>query len=383
MIGYLRKNIAGRLAGILALSSFVILLAMRPVAAHELRPAIADLTVTQTDVTLTLDLPLEPLIIGMNLSQIADTNDSPLSDQHDALRKLSPPELEAALRKVWPAIASQILLKAGGTPLTPQITALTIPDVGNPDLPRDSILTLHADLPEGDSPVTLTWGAGLGLLALRQSGDETAYEALLSGGETSLAIPRSGQVQERAGSFFIRYIILGFEHIVPKGLDHILFVLGLFFFALHLRPLLWQVTTFTLAHTLTLALASLGIIQIPASIVEPLIAASITYVAIENIMGSKLGLRRILIVMVFGLLHGLGFASVLGELGLQPGSFLISLIGFNIGVELGQLAVITAAFLAVGLWFGRKPWYRQGIAIPASAAIGLVGAWWFVERVFL
>ena len=89
------------------------------------------------------------------------------------------------------------------------------------------------------------------------------------------------------------------------------------------------------------------------------------------------------LIFGFGLLHGLGFASVLGELGLQPGSFLISLIGFNIGVEIGQLAVIAAAFLAVGLWFGRKPWYRQRIAIPASAVIGLVGAWWFVERVFL
>lgn len=162
-------------------------------------------------------------------------------------------------------------------------------------------------------------------------------------------------------------------------------MLGLFFFSLRLSPLLWQVTAFTLAHTVTLALASTGVVSVPASIVEPLIAASIVYVAVENIFGGKgqIGWSRIALVFGFGLLHGLGFASVLGDVGLPDGRFVVALIGFNIGVELGQLAVIAAAFVLLALPFGRREWYRQVIAIPASLAIAGIGAWWTFERVFL
>ena len=175
----------------------------------------------------------------------------------------------------------------------------------------------------------------------------------------------------------------GFGHIIPKGLDHIVFVLGLFFFSLHIRPLLMQVTSFTLAHTVTLALAALGYVTISPAIVEPLIAASIVFVAVENILRPKLGAWRTAVVFLFGLLHGLGFASVLGELGGGQANFLARLIGFNIGVEIGQLAVILGAFLAVGYWFGTKPWYRSAIAIPASVVIALIGAYWLAERTIL
>ena len=142
-------------------------------------------------------------------------------------------------------------------------------------------------------------------------------------------------------------------------------------------------TSFTLAHTVTLALGALGIVTIPGSIVEPIIAASIVYVAIENVFSNKLHAWRPVIIFVFGLLHGLGFASVLGEFGLPAGQFVAALIGFNVGVELGQLTVIALAFLTVGYWFGGKDWYRTRIAIPASLVIAAVGTYWFVERVFL
>jgi HupE / UreJ protein len=133
----------------------------------------------------------------------------------------------------------------------------------------------------------------------------------------------------------------------------------------------------------TLALGALGYVHIPGAIVEPIIAASIVYVAVENILSDGLSRWRPLVVFGFGLLHGLGFASVLEEFGLPEGNFVPALLGFNVGVELGQLAVILAVFLLVGVWFRDKAWYRPAIAVPASAAIGLVGAWWFVERVFL
>lgn len=177
------------------------------------------------------------------------------------------------------------------------------------------------------------------------------------------------------------FIKAGIVHIIPKGLDHILFVLGLFFSSLILRSLFWQVTAFTLAHTITLALAALNIVQIPGSIIEPLIALSIVWIAVENCLFKESNKWRPTIIFLFGLLHGLGFASVLIEYGLPKGSFIPSLLAFNIGVEVGQLLVLAAA-LAL-MWFvRRKSWYRQWIQIPVSLMIALVGLFWFFERTF-
>jgi hypothetical protein len=357
--------------------------------AHEVRPAVSDVTVGETSVEIILRAPLEPIIAGMDLAGLEDTNLSPLAGRYDALRAEDPAALEAALRAAWPGIAARITLLAGETRLDPVIAQVTVPEVGDIDLPRDSELRITADLPADDTPVQIGWDAGFGSVVVRQmGGGADAYTAILAGGTLSVALPREGYAAEGALPVFGRFVVSGFEHIVPKGLDHILFVLGLFFFSLRFGPLLWQVTAFTLAHTVTLALASLKIVSVPASIVEPLIAASIVYVAVENIFGrqeagGRVGLIRIAVVFAFGLLHGLGFASVLSDVGLPEGRFALSLIGFNIGVELGQLAVIAVAFVALALPFGRKDWYRARIAIPASCAIAAIGAWWTIERVFL
>ena len=179
-----------------------------------------------------------------------------------------------------------------------------------------------------------------------------------------------------------RYLELGFVHILPAGVDHILFVLGLFFFAAHWKPLLVQVSLFTAAHTITLAMATLGVVNLSPNIVEPLIALSIVYIAIENVFTDTLKRSRMGIIFGFGLLHGLGFAGVLAELGLEKGYFVTSLISFNVGVEVGQLAVLGCAFAAVG-WFRKHPSYRRICVIPASLIISAVGLYWTVERVFI
>jgi len=212
------------------------------------------------------------------------------------------------------------------------------------------------------------------------SGKQTI--AAVSGALLLIALAASVAFQPAGWLTFLHYIPIGFDHILPKGLDHILFVLGLFFLSTHLRPLLWQVSAFTLAHTVSLAFGAMGWVFVPASIVEPLIAASITYVAIENVFTTGMSRWRPLVIFGFGLLHGLGFASVLGELGIPDDQFFPALIGFNIGVEFGQLTVISLAFLAVGMWFRNKPWYRSRISIPASLVIAIIGAYWFFERVF-
>jgi hypothetical protein len=177
-----------------------------------------------------------------------------------------------------------------------------------------------------------------------------------------------------------QYLWLGYTHILPKGLDHILFVLGIFLLSPRLKTMLLQVTAFTIAHSITLGLSMYGIVSLPSRIVEPLIALSIAYVAIENVATRELKPWRLALVFMFGLLHGLGFAGVLRELGLPRGEFLTALLTFNAGVELGQLTIITAAWLAVGA-FVTRTWYRRAIAIPASCGIAAIGIYWTVTRV--
>ena len=176
------------------------------------------------------------------------------------------------------------------------------------------------------------------------------------------------------------FIKAGFEHIIPEGLDHILFVLGLFFSTLKLRSLILQVTAFTFAHSITLALASIGVVKLQLSLVEPLIFLSIIWVAVENTLFKKTTKWRPFVVFSFGLLHGLGFATLLTEYGLPKDNFISLLLAFNLGVEFGQLAVLLAAFILVRLIFIKTD-YKNQLKIPASILIGLTGLYWFVESI--
>lgn len=178
------------------------------------------------------------------------------------------------------------------------------------------------------------------------------------------------------------YLELGFKHIIPLGLDHILFVVCLYLLNPNLKSVIWQATAFTIAHSITLGLAMYGYISPPSSIVEPLIALSIFYVAVENILTEKLKPTRLLIVFLFGLLHGMGFASVLTELGLPPDQYVTGLVCFNVGVELGQISVILGCWALFGAWFGKKSWYKKRIVIPVSILIGIVALYWTIERTF-
>jgi hypothetical protein len=178
----------------------------------------------------------------------------------------------------------------------------------------------------------------------------------------------------------VLYLRLGFRHIVPEGADHILFVLGLFFLGVTWRKLLSQTTVFTIAHATTLFLSTYGLFRLPSRYVEPAIALSIAFIATENVIRPKLGPGRLALVFGFGLVHGLGFASSLGNVPFPKKDFVIALLGFNFGVDFGQLFVIALAFLAVG-WFRNRPWFRHRIAIPCSLAIAAVGLFWSIQRI--
>ena len=197
--------------------------------------------------------------------------------------------------------------------------------------------------------------------------------------------PGSVGVEAQAGdwlSLFGSEIKRGFTHVIPRGLDHILFVLGVFLMTRKWKPLLLQVSAFTVAHTLTLWLASAGIVRIPASIVEPIIAASIVAIALENIFHQKYTHWRLLIVFAFGLIHGLGFAGAMSARLDSTSSLVVGLLGINVGVELGQLAIIAAALIAT--WrISNATTYRNYVVIPGSILITLAGVWWVIERTLL
>lgn len=178
------------------------------------------------------------------------------------------------------------------------------------------------------------------------------------------------------------YFELGFTHILPLGFDHVLFVLGLFLLSPKLKTVLWQATAFTVAHSITLGLVMYGFVDPPAYLVEPIIAMSIVFVALENLVTDQLKWWRTLVIFGFGLIHGFGFAGVLGELGLPSQHFITALLTFNLGVEIGQITVILAAYLLVGIWFSKRAWYRQRIVYPASVLIAITAFYWTIERVF-
>ena len=440
---------------VLSSAMLIWITALSTAQAHEVMPSIGDMRVVDGAVTFEIRANLESFIAGINLTETADTNDSAQAATYDELRALAPQALAADFTAFWPQMVQGITLTADGSPLNPTLDGVRVDPIGDVGVVRFSVFEFSAPLPQGAEAVQMGWAREFGVLVLRQMDVPAPYDGYLEAGALSEQIALAGGGQATGWETFVDYIPVGFDHIVPKGLDHILFVLGLFFLAARFRPLLLQVSLFTLAHTITLALAALGHTDfiddfMQASlgiafidIVEPLIALSIAYVAIENIFMRGISPWRPYVIFVFGLLHGLGFASVLAEFGLPEATFVPALIGFNVGVEVGQLAVIAVMFFCVwqalrvdrgrnevsqgfvvyavllgialalialnpaGLvtalenpvWLFAGPLaaifvlcmasialrdqqeaYRRLVAVPASVAIAAVGLYWFFER---
>ena len=246
-----------------------------------------------------------------------------------------------------------------------------------------SKVRLSGIVPGGAGDVAFTYGLALGTYALNvRIGDGPVQTQWVVGGApsipVSLAAPLPPPTRAEIGW---QYFLLGFTHILPHGFDHVLFVVGIFLLTSNWRSIVAQVSTFTVAHSITLALTMYGIVSLPAKVVEPMIALSIAYVAIENLVVSELKPWRLALVFSFGLLHGMGFAGVLRDLGLPRPSFLTALVTFNVGVEAGQLSVIAIAFALCAYWQRRdRVAYRRFVVMPASLAIALVGLFWTVQR---
>jgi hydrogenase/urease accessory protein HupE len=265
------------------------------------------------------------------------------------------------LRTYEEVFRSRVKLEFGGIAATPAIA------YGD---------TIHftGPIPTGAQEFAWTFGWTFATYFL-SAGNGTQW---IEGADRSTPVALGGPAQTISSA--LRYLRLGFTHIVPNGFDHMLFVLGIYLLSRRARSVLLQVSAFTLAHSITLGLSLYGLVSVSPAIVEPLIALSIAYVAIENLFLSELKPWRVALVFAFGLLHGLGFAGALRELELPRSEFATALVAFNVGVEAGQLAVIGAAFVLVGWYCSRQDWYRTRVALPASALIASVAVFWTIQR---
>ncbi len=363
------------------LPGLAFLLYAAPAAAHvfEITEVLVVLTSRGTyEIDVTLDA--DALALG-----VAPETDS--AQNVAALLAMSPARFEAAVEGARDTLERRVRLRFDGVVQQP---FASFPELGTPLADRAQTPTVLGTLgrltgrtPRGVSKLTVGLSRSFGpvrLTILEQATTGGASYTLEPGADCPAYFVGKQSPPERPGIVVMDYLALGFEHIVPLGLDHMLFVLGLFLLTARLRPLLWQVTAFTLAHSVTLGLSMAGIVSLPSTVVEPLIALSIAYVAIENVWTTELKPWRPGLIFGFGLLHGLGFAGVLRELGLPEGEFVTGLVSFNVGVELGQLAVILLAFVTIG-WFRHRTWYRTWIVVPLSLAIAVVGLYWTVQRI--
>jgi hypothetical protein len=281
-----------------------------------------------------------------------------------------------------PALAASITLACKGHPSETTILKVSRREAEDKDRPATVEILAEGALPPGS--IRAIWRfdliASAYPLSIHRAGDSEPTLIWIEGDAASPTFSLINAEDNSLLATVAEYINLGFTHVLPLGLDHILFILALCLYAPRLRPLLWQASAFTLAHSLTLALTMTSVIRPPSSLVEILIAVSIAYVAVENLAQPKASARRPLIVFAFGLLHGMGFAGALREAAPASGDLAPALIGFNIGVELGQMAVIGLYILLVGVWARSRRWYRAYVTIPLSLAIAMAGAAWTWER---
>jgi hypothetical protein len=311
-----------------------------------------------------------------------------LADKAPHTSRLTPDEARRRLEAFSPTLLGRIDLRADGRSIGLRVADIDVPSpaddpgtIWDAESAPPAVVQLEGRLPDAAGSVTWRSSLAYGTFPLTVS-DATGARVVqwLKDGQQSEVITLNLQAPGVARTV-ARYVSLGYTHILPKGADHILFVLGLCLLTIELRPLLLQVTAFTLAHSATLAIGLLGLVRVPSVIVEPLIALSIAFVAIENLLATGLTRWRLPVVFGFGLLHGLGFAGVLAELGVAREVFVPALVSFNVGVELGQLTVVAGAMALLTVLRHRAGLRARFVVWTASAAIALIGLVWTVQRV--
>ena len=351
-----------------------------------MRPAIANLNVFEKDniinANLSIQLNLEAIIAEIDTKH-SNTGESEKFTEYQNLREMNPTLLLQEFKSKIKNFDNKINLVSHNKNYDLILVSIVIPEVGDTNIIRDTIINFNIQKIDGEN-LQFSWNKNLGSIILRinSATNEPLYTELIKYGQQSKPFSTSTKTEIGFFQTIKIYTQLGFKHIIPKGIDHILFVLALFLLSPKLKPLVIQISIFTLAHTITLFLGALNIITIPGTIVEPIIALSISFIAIENLFTENIKTVRPYVIFFFGLLHGLGFAGVLNEIGISSNLFILSLISFNVGVELGQISVIILSYFFIASLFQKRSWYRSRITQPISVVVAFIGFYWFIQRLF-
>ena len=331
-------------------------------------------------------LNAELILSNIDASNISNTNFSPLTEIYDRYRLLNKKDLENSLEESWKDISSNIDIKINNKLKKIDLIKIDTQDVKNFEISRDTLISFRVLLNQKSENFTFKWIKNYGPIILRENNDlkledELVTEYLQSGKESDPIFFNENNFRSMFVSF-TKFFVLGIQHIIPKGLDHILFIFGLFLFSSSLNKLIKQITIFTIAHSITLIFVSLSLIKINPQIVEPIIALSIVYVGLENIFKNYIKeYMRYVVILFFGLLHGLGFALVLSDIGYRSSKLFLNLISFNIGIEVAQISIILFLYLLVAIKFANNKYYRIAFQIPSSILIASIGLYWFIERI--
>ncbi len=357
-------------------------------SADVVKPALTEIAIySDGRIIIEIRTSLEALLSGID-GQYRNTRDAPTADLYDEFRVQSADELGKSFQRFHSRFVEGVALTLEHKTIPVEIESIEIPEPGYTKVPRTSAIFLRAEITGNPRYLQWYYPSKFGDHAVRVKLVDEEREfwhwseyQWIRHDKVSEPFQLQGLAAKPSWhSVLYTYVEAGFLHILPMGADHILFVLGLLLMARTLRPLLWQVTMFTLAHSITLSLSTMGIFTLPDLLVEPLIALSIAFIAVENIIQQDVKRTRLGIIFIFGLLHGLGFATMLKEFGLPEDSFLLALFGFNLGVELGQVAILLGFWMLVIVWLREWKDYRRHFVIPASLLVALTGLFWFWQR---
>ncbi|SMN14403.1 membrane protein, putative [uncultured Candidatus Thioglobus sp.] len=356
--------------------------------ADVVKPALVEISIyADKKVEVVIDLSLEAVMTGIG-TQYKNTTDAPASAEYDALRALAPEVLHTRFKYFETQFLNSIQFTVNHQIQDLHLKHTNIDIVGYKKRPRKTVLTYTVQLSQRLKTLSWQYTKASGDSALRYQvykKDEynwSQWQWLRNGASSGIIDINHPEPMGMMGRLS-QFTTIGFDHVIPLGWDHILFIIGMALSSLLWRKLLLLVSVFTLAHTLTLALAMANMVEISPRIIEPLIAFSIAYVAIENLLSSQSIRRKSVIVFLFGLIHGLGFASMLKSFEMTEDNFLTTLIGFNIGVELAQVVIVLSVVALLLLLKIAKLDYRKIAIMPASVIIAMIGVYWGIERLVI
>jgi hydrogenase/urease accessory protein HupE len=361
--------------GIVVLLVLFSLLPFQEAAAHD--PGLSSLTIQPhpdgLEATLTLAVKDAAQLVAL------DYDGDGIVTQAEFARSRS--QLEAV-------VGAQLIIAPDGKVVRPEFIRGRLDENSNVEVHLDFHTAIVSMLEIQSKLITSLPNGHRQYLRVEDFTGKTITERLLSAtadhATAQIAVPnRSVAVRDKNASSFADFLALGVKHILT-GYDHLLFLVGLLVVARGFASSLKIITGFTIAHSFTLALATFGLVQIPSRIVEPLIAASIIYVGVDNLFRGDNPKARQLLTSGFGFIHGFGFASALREMGIgsRMGGIVLPLFSFNVGVELGQIMVAAAALPVI--WRLRESPMFIARWVPAcSAMVVLLGSFWFVERIWM